>query len=171
MVEKLNSESRTFEEWKQRYAPDDSGEDYDLLAAFHSGIVPDASGHWKDLFKKPNHPTFSVDSVYAVGADAAKAGHWDGDTFIPAKRAKTLDDLTIELARELYDRFVMGGWEPEDAHGMIREMLQQTERVATREWSHKVAVRLAGSLGYGGYIIDDFEAIILDEIKAVNYAP
>lgn len=75
-----------FEKWKQQYAPNDSGEDYDLLAAFHAGLVPDAFGHWPDLFKKPNHPTFSVESVHAVGKDAAKAGRWDGDRFIPPLR-------------------------------------------------------------------------------------
>lgn len=78
----------TFEKWKQRYAPHDSGEDYDLLAAFHAGVVPDSSGHWTDLFKKPNHPTFSVESIHAVGADVAKAGKWEGNKFIPSQRSR-----------------------------------------------------------------------------------
>lgn len=72
-----------FEQWKQQYAPHDSGEDYDLLAAFHAGVTPDASGHWPDLFKKPNHPTFSVESIYAIGGNAARAGRWEGNLFIP----------------------------------------------------------------------------------------
>jgi hypothetical protein len=31
-----------------------------------------------------------------------------------------LNDLVIDLARETYDLFVMGGWEPQDAHLKIR---------------------------------------------------
>jgi hypothetical protein len=73
----------TFEAWKARLAPNDSGEDYDLLAAFRAGVTPDANGHWPDTFKKPNHPTFSTESIYATGEDAAKAGHWEGDSFHP----------------------------------------------------------------------------------------
>jgi hypothetical protein len=41
--------SLEFEQWKLRYAPNDSGEDYDLRAAFRAGVTPDASGHWPDL--------------------------------------------------------------------------------------------------------------------------
>jgi len=81
-------EDAMFEQWKQFYAPNDSGEDYDLRAAFSAGAHPDASGHWPDLFKKPNHPTFSVESVYAVGSDAAKAGKWKGNRFIPPQGNK-----------------------------------------------------------------------------------
>jgi cysteinyl-tRNA synthetase len=33
------------------------------------------------------------------------------------------EQLVIDLARELYDRFVMGGWEPQDAYPQIRAML------------------------------------------------
>ena len=34
------------------------------------------------------------------------------------------EELVIEIARELYDRFVMGGWEPQDAYPQIREWLR-----------------------------------------------
>jgi hypothetical protein len=37
------------------------------------------------------------------------------------------EQLVIDLARELYDRFAMGGWEPQDAHQMIRDMLAASE--------------------------------------------
>ncbi len=32
-------------------------------------------------------------------------------------------DLIVELARELYDRFVMGGWEPQDTYAWIEQKL------------------------------------------------
>lgn len=72
-----------FQEWKKRFAPNDSGADYDLRGAFKAGEVPGADGHWTDRFKKPNHPTFSDQSQYAKGADAGKAGRWEGEKFIP----------------------------------------------------------------------------------------
>lgn len=71
-----------FDKWKARYAPKDSGKDYDLRGAFKAGLKPDANGHWPDTFKKPNHPTFSRESVYAD----ATAGTWAGEKFIPAKK-------------------------------------------------------------------------------------
>lgn len=78
-------DEKSFQAWKQKYAPKDSGGDYDLRGAFKAGLKPDPkSGHWPDTFKKPNHPTFSVESKYASAAPD-KAGHWDGDTYVPAR--------------------------------------------------------------------------------------
>lgn len=74
---------RNFQKWKAVFAPDDSGVDYDLRGAYQAGLKPDAKGHWPDRFKKPNHPTFSNESQYAVGKDAAKAGRWRDEKFIP----------------------------------------------------------------------------------------
>ena len=77
-------EETRFQEWKRVNAPNDSGEDYDLRGAFKSGLKPDPrTGHWPDTFKKPNHPTFSNQSQYAQGTEAAKAGTWQRDTYVP----------------------------------------------------------------------------------------
>lgn len=77
------NEERAFQAWKATYAPNDSGTDYDLRGAFKAGLTPDpVSGHWPDMFKKPNHPTFSIESQYASAAPS-KAGRWTGDTFVP----------------------------------------------------------------------------------------
>jgi len=74
------TEEVAFQEWKAIHAPDDSCFDYDLRGAFLEGVTPDpVTGHWDDRFKKPNHPTFSVLSKYAVGPDRLRAGHWEGD--------------------------------------------------------------------------------------------
>lgn len=76
-----------FQAWKAMHAPNDSGRDYDLRGAFAAGVKPETSGpdkgHFPDTFKKPNHPTFSNESKYATGENAAKAGHWEGDKFVP----------------------------------------------------------------------------------------
>lgn len=62
----------------------DSGQDYDFRAAVQAGETPDASGHWTDKFKKPNHPTFSDESIYA---GSGNPGHWNGNQFIPPSSA------------------------------------------------------------------------------------
>lgn len=77
------ADEKAFREWKQVYAPQDSGADYDLRGAFAQGLTPDPeTGHWPDTFKKPNHPTFSDESEYAHYAPQL-AGHWVGDTYQP----------------------------------------------------------------------------------------
>lgn len=80
--------SLTFNQWKQKYAPRDSGEDYDLQGAYEAGIVPSANQHFPDTFKKPNHPTFSIESKY--WKPGLPAGRWEGETFIPMD-AKTAE--------------------------------------------------------------------------------
>jgi hypothetical protein len=78
------SEEAEFKVWKQKYAPKDSGMDYDLRGAFKAGEKPGADGHWTDKFKKPNHPTFSDQSQYAEGEFKRLAGTWKGDKFVPS---------------------------------------------------------------------------------------
>jgi hypothetical protein len=72
-------EETKFQSWKQKNAPNDSGADYDLRGAYKAGLSPAASnGHWSDLYKKPNHPTFSNESMYAT----PDAPHWEGSRLI-----------------------------------------------------------------------------------------
>jgi hypothetical protein len=53
-------------------------EDYDTYAAYKAGIQPDERGHLTDEYKKPNHITFSDESVYAREKGAPPAGKWVG---------------------------------------------------------------------------------------------
>lgn len=75
--------------WKIQNAPRDSGADYDLRGAYLANMQRDPdNGHMGDRFKKPNHPTFSDQSQYAVGGQRERAGHWVGpegpdQTFVP----------------------------------------------------------------------------------------
>ena len=71
--------------WKQKYAPHDSGKDYDLYGAFRAGVVP-TNQHFPDTFKLPNHPTFSIESVY--WRPGMPAGRWEGEKFIPMDAAE-----------------------------------------------------------------------------------
>ena len=79
-------EEARFTQWRNVWAPHDSGDDYDLRGAFKEGLLPDATtGHWSDKYKKPNHETFSVESMYA---QYGFPGHWsgkDGDIYVPGK--------------------------------------------------------------------------------------
>lgn len=71
--------------WKILNAPNDSGHDYDLRGAFKAGITLDPStGHWPDTYKKPNHPTFSNESIYAKQFPE-QAGSWNENKFIQPK--------------------------------------------------------------------------------------
>jgi hypothetical protein len=78
-------EEEKFLQWKAINAPHDSGEDYDLRGAYRAGLTKDIkSGHWPDTYKKPNHPTFSNQSIYSKYAPE-KAGSWKGEQYIPPK--------------------------------------------------------------------------------------
>jgi len=81
-----SDEQSKFKEWKTKNAPLDSGEDYDLQGAFKAGITPDKeTGHWPDTYKKPNHPTFSDQSIYAKDRPDL-AGSWDGEFYVPPSK-------------------------------------------------------------------------------------
>lgn len=76
-------EALKFRDWKKRFAPNDSGMDYDLRGAFKAGLQPSPeNGHWPDTYKKPNHPTFSDQSIYAKDRPDL-AGSWSGETYVP----------------------------------------------------------------------------------------
>ena len=69
--------------WKVTYEVDASDEiDYDYRGAFKAGLTPDLeTEHWPDTYKKPNHPTFSNESIYAYLMPHL-AGSWSGTTFV-----------------------------------------------------------------------------------------
>lgn len=49
--------------------------DYDLRGAFKSGAATAGNGHLPDTYKKPNHPTFSDESMYN-GVNGNVGGKW-----------------------------------------------------------------------------------------------
>ncbi len=74
--------------YQQQYPNPRDTYDYDMRGAFKQGIMPAENGHYPDTFKKPNHPTFSDQSMYH-GMDGNFGGSWmqQGDqwTFAPGK--------------------------------------------------------------------------------------
>lgn len=104
-----------FQRWKTIYAPNDSGEDYDLRGAFKAGLKPDTNGHWPDTFKKPNHPTFSNESIYSKIVPE-KAGHWEKNKYIPPSKIEPNEPNSVTINNN-YDRSInyyptVGYWEP-----------------------------------------------------------
>lgn len=92
------SEETKFQQWKAKNAPNDSGNDYDFRGAYKAGLAAADNGHWSDEFKKPNHPTFSVESKYAASRPEL-AGSWDGDKYVPPSvQPKAVDFLDARNA-------------------------------------------------------------------------
>lgn len=59
--------------------------DYDLRGQFkETQGAPVEPGHGTDKWKKPNHPTFSNESVYH-GKEGLEGGTWGNGTFTPGK--------------------------------------------------------------------------------------
>jgi hypothetical protein len=104
------AEEDAFQQWKAKYAPRDSGEDYDLRGAFKAGLTPGPNGHWPDTFKKPNHPTFSNESKYRDLAPN-KAGSWQGETFVPPEVSRAHAKLKKTEAKRS-SRFDRGKYIP-----------------------------------------------------------
>ena len=62
--------------------------DYDMRGAWLAGEGQGENGHFTDRFKKPNHPTFSDESIYN-GVDGQYGGQWlnimGRDIFVPTE--------------------------------------------------------------------------------------
>jgi hypothetical protein len=70
-------------------------EDYDMRGLWKSNpnIVADPRGHWPDTYKKPNHPTFSNESIYAT----PDAPRWVGNKLIDNTGRVVADESPIAL--------------------------------------------------------------------------
>ncbi|RJO60818.1 MAG: hypothetical protein C4542_08190 [Dehalococcoidia bacterium] len=77
--------------------------DYDIQGNFLAGQGKDERGHGSDQFKKPNHPTFSVESQYS-GQGGEQGGTWGEEngqpTFTPGP-----SNLKYHSRKELEDYF------------------------------------------------------------------
>jgi len=87
--------------------------DYDMKSYFNSlkstPNDPEAAGHLPDTFKKPNHPTFSNESIYHIPG-IQEGGKWgregEADTFTPSEHnvrnlsSEGLDDYFNEVEPE-----------------------------------------------------------------------
>ena len=76
--------------------PNDNFNDYDMQGYWKNEVLNNtnlangnAQNHFTDKYKKPNHATFSDESMYATGDNKKYAGHWNNNEFIaPANNNK-----------------------------------------------------------------------------------
>lgn len=62
-----------FQAWARSVGRERDTEDYDLRGAWLSGAFS-GDGHGPDTYKKPNHPTFSNESIYSEPSN--EGGRW-----------------------------------------------------------------------------------------------
>ena len=70
-----DTKQKTYQAWLKKYGLQETS-DYDTRAAFNAGLTPDSRRHLPDQFKRPNHITYSTDSIYADKGPSA--GRWEG---------------------------------------------------------------------------------------------
>lgn len=70
-------DEKVFQKWAQSQNKLQDLYDYDVRGLWKSGQA-NMEGHGPDTYKKPNHPTFSDESIYH-GVDNHEGGHWEGE--------------------------------------------------------------------------------------------
>ncbi len=138
------NEEQSFKTWKSKFAPQDSGQDYDLRGAFKAGITPAANGHWPDTYKKPNHPTFSNESQYA---QYGNPGMWNGDQFIPAPQKKLAPVVNAQGKSTYMPSEAAGPTPGASPFNRTRDMLQQN--IAKSAQEQNIAVMPTGATKFG----------------------
>lgn len=68
-------EEKRFQAWAKANHRERDTYDYDLRGAWKASAQEAENGHLPDTFKKPNHPTFSIESQYN-GKDGNLGGRW-----------------------------------------------------------------------------------------------
>lgn len=113
-------EESQYQEWRKTLpGPLQSEEDYDLRGYWKD---PDTQKdgikdgqHFTDRYKKPNHPTFSNESMYATGKNKSRAGHWDDNGDFVASE----DQLSEREAARVKEFETLGGKYSSDSDGNV----------------------------------------------------
>lgn len=71
-------EEAMFQAWAAKTGRTGDVYDYDLRGAWKDNAKAAMNGHFPDTYKKPNHPTFSQESVYAKKVGGAGAWRKQG---------------------------------------------------------------------------------------------
>jgi hypothetical protein len=77
-------EEAAYQAWAQKSGRQNDTYDYDMRGWYKENQNKDMAvgQHFPDTFKKPNHPTFSNESMYH-GVDGNEGGVWGDKTFTP----------------------------------------------------------------------------------------
>lgn len=81
LTEKFNTplspeEEKQFQAWAKQAHRERDSFDYDLRGAWKADAKAASNGHLPDTWKKPNHPTFSVESQYSGDKSGVVGGQW-----------------------------------------------------------------------------------------------
>ena len=72
----MDEKRLSYEQWLKTHNVRETP-DYDVRGAYDAGLDPDpVTGHLDDIYKKPNHITYSDDSLASKAKDAPPAGKW-----------------------------------------------------------------------------------------------
>lgn len=75
-------EEGMFQAWAEKTGRARDVYDYDLRGAWKDNAKAAMNGHLPDTYKKPNHPTFSQESVYAKKVGGAGAWAQQGKKWV-----------------------------------------------------------------------------------------
>lgn len=67
-------EEAAFNQWAIANNRQQDSFDYDMRGAWKNGVGQSGNGHFPDTYKKPNHPTFSNQSIY--DGQGMQGGEW-----------------------------------------------------------------------------------------------
>jgi hypothetical protein len=104
-------DEKNFLAWSAKY-PDRTGStDYDMRGWWKEhGSVDPGGGHFSDKYKKPNHPTFSDESIYS-GVDENVGGKWvkgDGGKWSFSASQTNLQHHSEDELRKYFERVESG---------------------------------------------------------------
>ena len=149
----LTPEQETkFQDWVQTLPENQrSTRDYDLRGYFLAGLNGDENiklynrgkdEHFLDRYKKPNHPTFSDESIYH-GVDGFTGGHWENwgrgkVGFVPSNN-HMMDEYAlanyfkeVEPRAFLYDPRVYNQNEVSQGNGFVNFLVNNANKLSKR---------------------------------------
>ena len=141
-------DEKKYQSWANRIGKSNDTFDYDLRGAWkeiNSGRMSSSNnGHLSDRYKKPNHPTFSDESIYN-GVDGYQGGQWSVDksgstVFTPSKH--NLNNLSLEKLKQYFSQY-----EPDAKLFLNEEDLIQSFVPKPQDSKLDVATDVAGSIG------------------------
>lgn len=68
------TEEKAFQAWVAKSGHAADLYNYDMRGVFKKGVKQTDNGHYPDTYKKPNHPTFSDESIYS--GPQIQGGKW-----------------------------------------------------------------------------------------------
>lgn len=126
-------EEQAYQQWAQQNNRLNDDADYDMRGAWKANIGQSGNGHYPDTFKKPNHPTFSDQSMYH-GIENPNGGQFIGGTWEDAPGGKaSMFTPSIEMVRRPgYANWMQNEYFPQVEPGNIFNMDRVTPQRGTR---------------------------------------